>query len=51
MPQNDADRFLNEAEECLRLASIAINPLDKKAWLLLAEDWMILARTAKKRDP
>jgi hypothetical protein len=48
--ESNIDRFLNEAEECLRQAAMAIEPLDKKAWLQLAEDWMKLARAAKKRD-
>jgi hypothetical protein len=50
MPESDAERFLSEAEECIRQAKIAVNPLDKKAWLQLAEDWMKLARAAKERD-
>ena len=50
MPESDVDRFLNEAEECLRQAAIAINPIDKKAWLNLAEEWMELARAARERD-
>jgi hypothetical protein len=48
--ERDVDRFLNEAEECLRQAAIAIDPADKKAWLQLAEDWMKLARAARERD-
>jgi len=48
--ESNVDRFLSEAEECLRQAGMAIDPLDKKAWLQLAEDWMELARAAKKRD-
>ena len=43
-------RFVNEVEECLRQAKMAIDPLDKQAWLELAEDWMKLARAAKERD-
>lgn len=50
MPESNTDRFLNEAEECLRQAAMAKDALDKKAWLELAEDWMKLARAAKKRD-
>ena len=49
MPENDADRFLREAEECLREAERANNPLDQEAWLKLAEEWMKLSRAAKKR--
>ena len=43
-------QILNEVEECLRQAEIAIEPLDKRAWLELAEDWMKLARALKERD-
>jgi hypothetical protein len=50
MVESDLDRFLNEAEECLREAGIATDPADKKAWVHLAEDWMKLARVAGERD-
>lgn len=50
MAESNADRFLNEAEECLRQAGMAINSLDKKAWLELAEEWLELARAAKEHD-
>jgi hypothetical protein len=46
----DLERFLDEAEECIRQAQIATNPLDKIAWLRLAEDWIELACAAKDRD-
>jgi hypothetical protein len=49
MLENDADRFLREAEECLREAERASNPLDQEAWLKLAKEWMELSRAAKKR--
>jgi hypothetical protein len=48
--ESNMDRFLNEAEECIRQAGMAADPADKKAWLQLAEDWMKLARAAKERD-
>jgi len=48
MSKTDADRFLDLAEECLREAEKAISPFDKEAWLKLADDWMTLAREAKK---
>jgi hypothetical protein len=48
--ESNAERFLGEAEECVRQAEIAINPLDKQAWLELAEDWIRLAQAAKERD-
>lgn len=50
MRQSDLKRFLNEAEECLRQAGMAVDPADKSAWVLLAEDWMKLARAAKEID-
>lgn len=50
MIESNLDRFLNEAEECIRQAAIAIDPLDKQAWLELAEDWMQLARATKELD-
>jgi hypothetical protein len=48
--KSNAESFLGEAEECVRQAEMAINPLDRRAWLELAEDWMKLARAAKERD-
>jgi hypothetical protein len=50
MAEKDVDRFLSEAEECVRLSELAINPLDKRAWLELAEDWIRLAKAVKERD-
>jgi len=50
MPESDLDRFLSEVEDCIREAQTAILPRDKLAWLLLAEDWMKLARAVKERD-
>jgi len=49
MPESDLDRFLNEAEECLRQSRMAVNKFDKGAWLKLAEEWMKLARAVKGR--
>jgi hypothetical protein len=48
--KNNLERFLNEAEDCVRQAEMAANPLDKSAWLELAEDWIRLARAAKELD-
>jgi hypothetical protein len=48
--ESKLDRFLNEAEECLRLADMATDRADKKAWIRPAEDWMKLARAAKELD-
>jgi hypothetical protein len=50
MTESNIDRFIDEAEECLRQAEIATNPLDKIAWVKLAEDWIRLARAVRERD-
>ncbi|WP_160300622.1 hypothetical protein [Bradyrhizobium japonicum] len=50
MRESDADWFLNQALECLREAERTIDPIDKEAWLKLAEDWMKLAQAAKDRE-
>ena len=47
-PQTDAERFRKEAQECRDLAEKAMSPLDKEAWLHLAEDWLKLAREAEQ---
>ena len=49
MPEFDADRFRQEAEECRKLAASAVSQLDKEAWLRLAADWIELAETAEQR--
>lgn len=50
MSKSDADRYLDEAEECVRLSELAINPLDKRAWLELAVERIRLVKAAKERD-
>lgn len=50
MRESDADWFLNQAQECLREAEKTRSPIDKEAWLRLAEDWMKLAQVAKDRE-
>jgi hypothetical protein len=47
---SNLERYLSEAEECVRQAAIAVSAADKIAWLLLAEDWVKLARAARERD-
>ena len=51
MTPNDVERFRSEAKECRRLAERATCPIDKEAWLRLAEDWTKLAEEAEKRRP
>jgi uncharacterized alpha-E superfamily protein len=46
MPDIEPEKFRREAEECRRNAEQARNPIDREAWLRLAEDWMELVRSA-----
>lgn len=48
--KSNLDRFLSEAEECVRQSEMALNDFDKRAWLELAEDWVKLARAVEERD-
>ena len=50
MTEIDSERFRSKATECRQLAEIAINPLDKQAWLQLAEDWIKLAEEAPEQQ-
>jgi hypothetical protein len=40
---DDAARFRQLASECREQAAKAVNPIDKEAWLRVAEDWLKLA--------
>jgi hypothetical protein len=44
MQQNRAEKFRQEAAECRRRAEQTAASEDKKAWLMLAEDWCKLAQ-------
>ena len=48
MPETDADRFRQEANECRKLAERSASQLDKEAWLRLAADWIKLAENAEQ---
>ncbi|MBV9532948.1 MAG: hypothetical protein JO283_18265 [Bradyrhizobium sp.] len=50
MTEIDSDRFRSKAAECRQLSETAINPLDKAAWLQLAEDWIKLAEDAQDNE-
>jgi hypothetical protein len=50
MTESNFERFIDEAEECVRQAAIAVDPLDKIAWVRLAEDWIKLAQAVRERD-
>lgn len=49
MTATEADEFLKQAEEYRQLAERTISPLDKEAWLRLADEWTRLAREAEAR--
>jgi hypothetical protein len=49
MTENDVERFRSEAKECRQRAERATSPIDKQAWLRLAEDWIKLAEEAERR--
>ena len=44
MPDIKTNKFRREAEECRRNAEQAMKPMDRDAWLGVADDWMKLAR-------
>jgi hypothetical protein len=46
---DDAARFRKQAEECREQAAEAVNPLDKEAWLRIAEEWLKLASSVDER--
>jgi hypothetical protein len=45
---DDAERYRKKAEECRQQAEKAVSPLDKKAWLQLAMDWIKLAQAPEQ---
>jgi hypothetical protein len=45
----DAARFRKRAEEAREHAARARSPLDKEAWLRVAEEWLKLAVSAEGR--
>jgi hypothetical protein len=46
---DEADRFRKQADECREQAAKAISPLDKEAWLRVAEEWLKLALSKEER--
>jgi hypothetical protein len=46
----DAARFRTQAEEATEQATKALSPLDKAAWLRVAEEWLKLASAADGRQ-
>jgi hypothetical protein len=48
---DNAISFRKRAKEAREQAAKAISPLDKAAWLRIAEDWLKLAVSADERQP
>ena len=48
---DDAARFRKQADEAREHASRAHSPLDKEAWLRVAEEWLKLAESAERQGP
>jgi hypothetical protein len=46
---DEAVRFRKQAEDARGQAAKAISPLDKEAWLRIAEEWLSLASSADGR--
>jgi hypothetical protein len=49
MSDHEAAKFRQQADECREQAAKAISPLDKEAWLRVAEEWLRLATSADGR--
>jgi hypothetical protein len=49
MSGDEAARFRKHAEECREQAAKAFSPLDKEAWLKVAEEWIKLAMSVEGR--
>jgi hypothetical protein len=49
MVKVDIAKYRMHAEDCLEHAAKAVKPVDKEAWLALAECWIKLAQAAEQR--
>ena len=47
---DDVLRFRKQAEEATGQAAKCISPLDKAAWLRIAEEWLKLAQSVEQRQ-
>ena len=47
---DDAARFRRQAKEAKEHGTKALSPLDKEAWLRIAEEWIKLAQAAERQD-
>jgi hypothetical protein len=50
MPNHEAARFRQQAEDCRQQAAKTVSPLDKEAWLRVAEEWLKLAVSVEGRQ-
>jgi hypothetical protein len=46
--QNRSTEYRAKAEACCRMADVAFTPLEKQAWIELADDWAALAQEARE---
>ena len=49
MSETDAAKYRKQAEECRQQAAKAVSPVDKEAWLRVAEEWLKLTSSAERR--
>jgi hypothetical protein len=47
---NSNRKYRSNAEDCLRMASMAQNVSDKPFWINLAQSWLQLAEQSARRD-
>jgi hypothetical protein len=45
----DVNRYRKQAEEARQHAAEAVSPVDKEAWLKVAEEWLKLAQSSEGR--
>jgi hypothetical protein len=50
MSNHEAARFRQQAEDCRQQAAKTVSPLDKEAWLRVAEEWLKLAVSVEGRQ-
>jgi hypothetical protein len=48
---DDAARFRTQAEEAREHAARVASPLDKEAWLRIAEEWLKFSESAENQAP
>jgi hypothetical protein len=49
MSDDDSARFRKQADDAHQHAAKSFSPLDREAWLRIAEDWLKLATSADDR--